>query len=180
MRFRTLVRRTGVRLLLLGVVAAALVTGAGNAQAATTGVTPSGGIAVHLMPVSGSRVAPQDFLSCQIAGPIVTYTYATGELDWYAGDQCPTTLRMQGSTKLFVWGSSNAYAYGSRYDSYYSSASSTGQVYSIFSGQWGVTINVLFFLPPGWTTNPSYACSWFDTAHTQLQCSVTTGPVQTR
>ena len=145
-----------MRLLLVGVVAAALVTGAGNAQA-----------------------SPQDFLSCTIGGPIVTYTYATGELDWQAGDQCNTTLRTQGSTKLFAWGTSSVRAYGSRYDGSYSSASSTGTVYSLFSGQWGVTINLLFFLPSGWTTNPSYACSWFDSAHTQLQCSVTTGPVST-
>ena len=180
MKFRTLVRRAGVRLLLLGVVAAALVTGAGNAQAATTGVTSDGGIAVHLIRTSGSGVSPQDVLSCQIAGPDVWYTYLTGEINWYAGDQCPITLRMQGSTKLFMWGSSSVFAYGTRYDGYYSSASSTGAVYSIYSGTWGVTINVLFFLPAGWTTNPSYACAWFDTAHTQLQCTVTTGPVATQ
>jgi len=181
MRFRALVRRAGVRLLLLGIVATALVTGAGNAQAAaTTSVTSSGGVAFRLIPISSSHIMPQDFLSCQIGGPIVSYTYATGELDWQAGSQCNTTLRMQGSTKLFVWGSSNAFAWGNRYDGNYSSANSSGTAYSIFSGQWGVTINVLFFLPSGWTTNPSYACSWFDSAHTQLQCSVTTGPVSTQ
>lgn len=180
MRFRQLVRRAGVQLVLLGVVAAALVTGAGNAQAATTSVTSSGGITLHLIPMSGSHASPADFLSCEIGGPIVSYTYLTGEMDWQAGDQCNTTLRMQGSTKLFMWGSSSAFAYGNRYDTVATSAMSTGTVYSIYHGQWGVTITILFFLPSGWTTNPSYACSWFDTAHTQLQCNVTTGPVATQ
>ena len=64
MRFHKLIRRAGVQLLLLGVVAAALVTGAGDAQAATTSVTPSGSISIHLVPTAGSHVAPNFFLSC--------------------------------------------------------------------------------------------------------------------
>ena len=116
----------------------------------------------------------------QAAARSRTYTFATGEMDWQAGSQCNTTLRMQGSTDLFAWGSPTPRAYGNRYDVNASSASSTGTAYASYSGQWGVTITVLFFVPPGWTINPGNTCAWVDTAHTQLQCTVTTGPVDTQ
>jgi hypothetical protein len=178
MRFHTLIRRAGTQLVLLGVVAAALVTGAGNAQAATTSVTSSGSISIHLVPAPGTHFAPNFFLSCVVAPPLVTDTFATGTLSWSAGDQCNAALRMQGTTVLFVWGSSNAFQFGSQYDGVFSAASSSGSRGGIFSGLWGVNNNVLFFLPAGWTTTPNGGCFWFDTAHTQVKCTVTTGPIQ--
>jgi hypothetical protein len=178
MRFQKLIRRVGVQLLLLGAVGAALVTGAGDAQAATTGVTPSGGITLHLIPSAGSHVAPQFALSCGVAPPLVNDNFSTGELSWSAGVQCNAALRMQGTTVLFVWGSSQAFQFGSQYDGVFSAASSSGSRFGIFSGLWGVNNNVLFFLPTGWTTNPSGGCFWFNSAHTQVKCTVTTGPIQ--
>ena len=174
MRFRKFVRRAGVQLLLLGVIGAALVTGAGNAQAASTTVTASGGITLNLVRTSG----PQFFLSCGVAPPLVNDNFSNGELSWSAGVQCNAALRMQGTTVLFVWGSSNAFAFGSSYDGTFSAASSSGAQFGNFSGLWGVNNNVLFFLPSGWTTNPSGGCFWFNTAHTQVKGTVTTGPVQ--
>lgn len=170
-------RRVGMQLLLLGAVGTAVVTGAGTAQAATTSVTPSG-IVLHLVPISHSGVSPNFALSCVVAPPLVTDTFATGELSWSAGVQCNTVLRMQGATVLFVWGSSNAFQFGSQYDGNFSAASSSGARFGIFSGLWGVNNNVLFFLPPGFTTNPGFGCFWFNSAHTQVKCTETTGPIQ--
>ncbi len=177
MSLRKLMRRTGLQFLLLGAVATALVTGAGSAQAATTSVTSSG-VVLHLVPVSGSAAGPQFFLSCVVAPPLVNDNFSTGELSWSAGDQCNAVLRMQGTTVLFVWGSSNAFAFGSSYDGNFSAASSSGAQFGIFSGLWGVNNNILFFLPSGWTTTPGAGCFWFDSAHTQVKCTETTGPIQ--
>ncbi|HEX4723089.1 MAG TPA: hypothetical protein VH333_11280 [Pseudonocardiaceae bacterium] len=67
---------------------------------------------------------------------------------------------------------------GSQYDGNFSAASSAGSRSGIFSGLWGVNNNVLIFLPAGDTTNPSGGCVWFNAQHTQVKCTVTTGPIQ--
>jgi hypothetical protein len=153
---RKLIRRAGVQVLLLAAVATALVTGAGAAQAAT----------------------PHFFVSCGVAPPLVTDTFASGELSWSAGVQCNTVVGLQGTTVLYQWGSSQAFQFGSQYNGNFSAASSSGNRFGIFSGLWGVNNNVLITLPPGDTTNPSGGCFWFNTAHTQVKCTVTTGPIQ--
>ncbi|HEX4703351.1 MAG TPA: hypothetical protein VH352_14590 [Pseudonocardiaceae bacterium] len=172
------IRRTGLLLTLMAAAATALVTGAGAAQAATTTVVSSGNaITLNLVPISKSSVAPQFALSCGVAPPLVNDNFSTGELSWSAGVQCNAVVGLQGTTVLFVWGSNQAFQFGSQYNGNFSAASSSGARFGIFSGTWGVNNNVLITLPPGFTTTPGGTCFWFNVQHTQVKCTVTTGPI---
>jgi hypothetical protein len=122
-------------------------------------------------------VTPNIAYSCTVSYPYVNDNFSNGEISWSATVSCNIVLRMQGTTVLFQWGSSNAYAFGSSYDHYASSSTSTGAVYGIFSGTWGVNDNVLLFSPAGYTSTPGAGCYYYNTAHTEIKCTETTGPI---
>lgn len=175
-------------------VAASLIGLGGSAQAAThgsiTATTPNGHVAaagtaaasagqaatVYFTPKrKPGQVGPQAEYSCVVAPPLVNVTQFH-QTSWSGGTQCNIALRQQGTTVLYVWGSSYAYAFGSSYDSVAYAQMSRGGPISTNGGQWGVNNNVLFFSPPGYTSNPNGGCYWYDQAHTQIKCTVTTGP----
>ena len=158
-------------------VATSIVVGGGTADAATTYVS-SNTIHINFVPISHSGVAPAIAVSCGVAPPLVNDNFTTGTLSWSAGVQCNTVVGLQGTTVLFVWGSSQAFQFGSQYNGNFSAASSSGSRAGIFSGLWGVNNNVLITLPAGDTTTPGGTCVWFNPQHTQVKCTVTTGPIQ--
>ncbi|HEV2343129.1 MAG TPA: hypothetical protein VGS97_03480 [Actinocrinis sp.] len=122
-------------------------------------------------------VTPNTPYSCTVSYPYVTDTFSNGEISWTATVSCNIVLRMQGTTVLFQWGSSNAYAFGNSYDNYSSSNTSSGAVYGIFSGTWGVNDNVLLFSPPGYNSTPGAGCYYYNPpANTEIKCTETTGP----
>lgn len=121
--------------------------------------------------------APNVGYSCTVSYPYVNDNFSNGEISWSATVSCNIVLRMQGTTVLFQWGSSNAYAFGSSYDHSASSSTSTGAVYGIFSGTWGVNDNVLLFSPAGYTSTPGAGCYYYNPpSNTEIKCTETTGP----
>jgi hypothetical protein len=147
---------------------------AGASQGSNTAV-PAG--TVLFKPIARPGVVtPNVAYSCIVSYPYVTDNFSNGEISWTATVSCNIVLRMQGTTVLFQWGSPYAYAFGSSYDHYASSSTSTGAVYGIFSGTWGVNDNVLLFSPPGYTSTPGAGCYYYNTAHTEIKCTETTGP----
>lgn len=191
----SLVRKAGV--VSASALAASLIA-AGSAQAATqSSITstkaPSGTTAAKSVVANATQttagtatvtftpkrkpgqVGPMPAYSCAVAPPLVTVNQFH-QTSWSAGTQCNITLRQQGTTVLFVWGSNNATAFGSSYDNVASQEMSTGGPYPTNGGTWAVNNNVLFFSPAGYTSTPGIGCAWWDTAHTQIKCTETTGP----
>ena len=121
------------------------------------------------------QVTPNTAFSCGVSYPTVTDNFSNGEISWSASVSCNIVLRMQGTTALFRWGSSSAYAFGSSYDHYASFSSSSGAVFGIFSGLWGVNNNVLLFIPAGYTTTLGAGCYYVNSS--QIHCTETTGPI---
>jgi hypothetical protein len=161
---------------LLGVFAAVLgAVGLATAPAEAATVPQAG--QVIFTPVSHGKLQPNASFGCSVTNPQVIDTFSTGTLSWSAGEQCSMNLQMQGTTVLFVWGSSNAYAFGSSYNTFKSMNSSTGRVGGIFTGTWGVNNNVLITIPAGYTTTLGAGCAFLNN-NTQLKCTATTGPVQ--
>lgn len=145
--------------------------------AARIGALPAGQAAtVYFTPKRRpGQVGPLPSYGCAVAPPqaIVNQFHQTS---WSAGTQCNISLRQQGTTVLFIWGSNNAYAFGTSYDNVNTSEMSTGGPVSTNGGQWAVNNNVLFFSPPGYTSTPGAGCAYFDQAQTQIKCTETTGP----
>ncbi len=176
-------------------VAATLVTAGGSAQAATHGsitATKAPGAttaAVRPAPLNGAtgaqvtftperepgQVGPLPSYGCVVAPPQVI-TSQFHQSTWSAGTQCNISLRQQGTTVLFVWGSNQATAFGTSYDNVATQEMSTGGPYSTINNQWAVNNNVLFFSPPGYTSTPGAGCAFADQAQTQIKCTETTGP----
>ncbi len=121
------------------------------------------------------QVGPMPAYSCVIAYPqaIVDQFHQT---NWSGGTQCNISLRQQGTTVLFQWGSNQAYAFGSSYDNVNTAEMSTGGPVSTSGGQWAVNNNVLLFSPDGYTSTPGLGCAYADTGQTQIKCTETTGP----
>jgi hypothetical protein len=156
-----------------------IVTGdlaASGAHQGSSTTVPAG--TVLFKPIARSAKATPNLIgySCTVSYPYVNDNFSNGEISWTATVSCNIVLRMQGTTALFQWGNSNAYAFGSSYDHYASSSTSTGAVYGIFSGTWGVNDNVLLFSPSGYTSTPGACCYYYNTAHTEIKCTETTGP----
>lgn len=175
-------------------VTASVIAMGGSAQAAThgsiTATTPTGHASATstVTATAGQpatvtftqkrkpgQVGPLATYSCTIAPPLVN-TNQYHQTTWSAGTQCNISLRQQGTTVLFIWGSPYAYAYGTSYDNYAYSEMSTGGPVSTINNTWGVNNNVLLFSPAGYTSTPGYGCYWYDGAHTQIKCTETTGP----
>jgi hypothetical protein len=193
MRSSSLARRICV--VAASAVTASLAVAGGPAQAATHGSTTvtqvpgqaptparAGTLAagqkatVYFSPKrKPGQVGPLPAYSCVVAPPQVMVTQFH-QATWSAGTQCNISLRQQGTTVLFVWGSNNAYAFGTSYDNVATAEMSTGGPVSTNSGQWAVNNNVLFFSPAGYTSTPGIGCAYFDQAQTQIKCTETTGP----
>lgn len=169
-------------------LAASLVAG-GSAQAAThgtvaatkttstTGAAPAGQPATfYLTPKrKPGQLGPLPTYGCTVAPPLANTTQFH-QTSWSGGTQCNISLRQQGTTVLYIWGSSNAYAFGTSYDNVASAEMSTGGPVSTINNTWGLNNNVLLFSPSGYTTTPGGGCYWYDGAHTQVKCTATTGP----
>jgi hypothetical protein len=177
----SLVRRLGVCVAAVG-TAVMLIATPGAASAASpsragsatfTGPTATAGT-VTLTPVAGKGVRPRTTFTCSISYPYVTDNFSNGNIAWSAANSCSTVLRMQGTTVLYQWGSTNAYAFGSSYDNYSTYNSSSGSVYGIYSGNWGVNNNVLLFIPAGYTTTVGGGCYYANSS--EIQCTATSGP----
>ncbi len=188
----SLARKIGV--VSASAVAASLIAAGGSAQAATQlsttttkapGATTAAKAGPHVTAGAATvtftrnrkpgEVGPMPAYSCAVAPPLVNVSQFH-QTTWSAGTQCNISLRQQGTTVLFVWGSNNATAFGTSYDNVASAEMSTGGPYSTNGGTWAVNNNVLFFSPAGYTSTPGGGCAWFDTAHTQIKCTETTGP----
>ncbi len=151
--------------------------GATGIHHASSTTVPAG--TVLFKPIARPGVATPNLIgySCTVSYPYVNDNFSNGEISWTATVSCNIVLRMQGTTALFRWGNSNAYAFGSSYDHYASSSTSTGAVYGIFSGTWGVNDNVLLFSPAGYTSTPGAGCYYYNPpANTEIKCTETTGP----
>jgi hypothetical protein len=122
-----------------------------------------------------ASASTQASFTCSVTYPYVTDDYTTGHISWSAAVGCSIVLRMQGTTVLFPWGSNSAYAYGSSYDNYSSYNTSTGGIYGIHNGLWGVNNNVLIFIPAGYTTTLGAGCYYVNSS--QIHCTATTGPI---
>jgi hypothetical protein len=155
--------------------AAAVSGGAQATQGSNTAVRTE---TVTFKPIAHPGVVtPNTAYACTVSYPYVNDNFSNGEISWTATVSCNITLRMQGTTVLFQWGSSNAYAFGTSYDHTASSSTSTGAVYGIFSGTWAVNDNVLLFSPAGYTSTPGAGCAYYNPpANTQIKCTETTGP----
>jgi hypothetical protein len=81
---------------------------------------------------------------------------------------------MQGTTVLYTWYDNWVVAYGSQYNAYTTSASSSGNTY-VSGGTYGINHNVLITVPPGSTTTVSGGCAWVSS--NQIKCTATTGPI---
>lgn len=185
MRARSLIRMVGTSLVALGAAAAVTLSGAGTAQAATTSQN-----LVHSAIVGTARFAstttielalrstanPLVAVSCIVSFPNATTDFSSGEISWTAYTQCSVPLSMQGTTVLYQWGSSSAFAFGNAYNAFTSFSRSSGNIFGIFSGTWGINHNVLLTLPAGDTTTPGAGCAYVNSAHTQIECHETTGP----
>ena len=147
---------------------------ASGARQAASAAVPAGNVRFTPVARPGQAAANIAF-TCGVSYPYVTDTFSNGEISWSASVSCNIVLRMQGTTALFRWGSSNAYAFGSGYDHYASYSSSSGAVYGIFNGTWGVNNNVLLFIPPGYTTTVGAGCYYVNSS--QIHCTETTGPI---
>jgi hypothetical protein len=191
----SLARKIGV--VSASAVAASLIAAGGSAQAATrlsitstkapgattaaksvakAGAPAASGASVTFTPKrKPGQVGPMPAYACVVAYPVATVTQFH-QTSWSGGTQCNITLRQQGTTVLFQWGSNQAYAFGTSYDNFATAEMSTGGPVSTSGGQWAVNNNVLFFSPAGYTSTPNGGCAWFDTAHTQIKCTITTGP----
>ncbi|MDI5967731.1 hypothetical protein POF50_031320 [Streptomyces sp. SL13] len=166
----------------LGLGAALVLTGSGQALAApapahsAASATTTGGS--HLL-VTFTRAAtarsPKVTFGCSVTYPEVTDTFSNGEFSWSAAVSCSVALHMQGTTAFYQWGSSNAYAFGSSYNNTATSNQSTGAVYGIHTGQWGVNNNVDIFPPAGYTTTLSSGC--YNVNASDIHCTSTSGPV---
>src|SRR5882672_9809105 len=128
------IRRAAALLGALIAAAAMTVAAPAAAQAAqpTTAIARPAAVAqpaagtVVFTPIAKHGVVPAASFACSVTYPYVTDTYSTGEFSWSAAVGCNIVLRMQGTTVLFQWGSSNAYAFGSSYDHYASYSTSAG------------------------------------------------------
>jgi hypothetical protein len=156
--------------------------GSGSAQAAgsrtAAPVTHAGAGATTLtFTKAGSGVSPMTAFTCSVTYPYVTDTYSTGEIAWSAQVSCSISLHMQGTTVLYQWGSSSAYAFGSSYNNISSFNSSSGSIYGIHSGLWGVNNNVDIFPPAGYTTTLGAGCYYVNGSPSDIHCTATTGPI---
>lgn len=166
-----------------GVAAAlglAAYAGAGPAQAAAGGTgqaalpRTSTTITFHK---TGSGMSPATTFACSVTYPYVTDTYSNGEISWTAQVSCSISLHMQGTTAFYQWGSSSAYAFGTSYNDTSSLNTSSGAVYGIHSGQWGVNNNVDLFPPAGYTTTLGAGCYYVNGSPSDIHCTATSGPV---
>lgn len=161
----------------LGLVAAA---GTGSAQAAesrTASAAPAGTSTTITFHKTGSGVSPMTSFTCSVTYPYVTDTYSTGEISWSAQVSCSISLHMQGTTVLYQWGSNSAYAFGSSYNDISSFNSSSGAVYGIHTGLWGVNNNVEIYPPSGYTTTLGAGCYYVNGSPSDIHCTATTGPI---
>jgi hypothetical protein len=149
---------------------------AAGAHQDSVGPVPVPGGSVRFTPIARpGQVTPNTAFTCGVSYPFVNDNFSNGEISWSASVSCNIVLRMQGTTVLFRWGSSSAYAFGSSYDNYSSFNSSSGAVYGIFSGTWGVNNNVLLFIPAGYSTTLGAGCYYVNSS--QIHCTETTGPI---
>ncbi len=175
-------RRTAALLATLALAGSFFAAGQSSAQAATpqpgvrVAATPSGPAGtITFTRAARPGLAPAASFSCSVTYPYVTDTFSTGEFSWSAAVGCSISLQMQGTTVLYQWGSSNAFAFGSSYNNYSSYNTSSGTYYGIHSGQWGVNNNVLITIPAGWTTTVNGGCYYANS--TQIHCTAITGPI---
>lgn len=165
--------------------AAAVFMSAGTASAATTTSAREskptaqttvrhigGGVAARIVLRSTRTNAT---LGCIVYAPEATVTYSNGEINWSGSTECSIVLHMYGTTVLYPWGSTSAYAFGSQINGDYSYATSSGDVYGVFGGTWGVNNNMDIYIPAGYTTTLSSGCSWVVT-NSEFECTATTGP----
>jgi hypothetical protein len=132
------------------------------------------GVAAKVTLTKGSD-RPNTALSCVIYDPDVTVTYSNGEISWSGSTACNVVLHMYGTTVLYRWGSSSAYAFGSQINGYYSYATSSGAVYGIYGGSWGVNNNMDIYIPAGYTATLGGGCHWV-VVNSEFECTATTGP----
>lgn len=160
------------------------VAGSGSAQAAdtaptttaTTRVAHPGTTTELTFTKAATGRSPKVTFTCSITYPYVTDTFLTGEFKWTSQVSCSIPLHMQGTTVLFQWGSSSAYAFGSSYNNTATVNNSNGDVYGIHTGVWGVNNNVELFPPAGYTTTMGAGC-YYVTEPTDIHCTATTGPI---
>lgn len=154
--------------------------GAGSAQAAAgepAAAAPAHAGVTVTFHKTGSGVSAMTSFACTVTYPYVTDTYSNGEISWSAQVSCTVPLHMQGTTALFQWGSSNAWAFGSGYNNTSANNASSGAVYGIHTGQWGVNNNVDLFPPSGYTTTLGAGCYYVNGSPSDIHCTATTGPV---
>jgi len=164
----------------LGLAASLACAGAGSAQAAGNGTTPAapaGTNATITFHRTGSGASPMSTFTCSVTYPYVTDTYATGEISWSAQVSCSISLHMQGTTALYQWGSGSAYAFGSGYNNTSSFNTSSGDIFGIHTGLWGVNNNVDIFPPAGYTTTLGVGCYYVNGSPSDIHCTATTGPI---
>jgi hypothetical protein len=185
MTFRLFVSRISAAAGALGIAVAIVAASPGLAaaqsapthQATATTSTTGGAVADRIIftPIAHKGAAPATAFACSVSYPEVTDTFSNGEFSWSASVSCNIVLRMQGTTVLYQWGSSSAFAFSSSYDHSASFSSSSGAYYGIFSGTWGVNNNVLLFIPSGYTTTLGGGCYY--ATSTEIHCTATTGPI---
>jgi hypothetical protein len=164
-----------------GILAATAGTASASTATTTAPVRPASSTAKAAVPSDTvvftpvGRAAPHTTFGCSVTAPEVTDTFSNGEFTWSAAVSCSITLEMQGTTVLYQWGSSSAYAFGSSYNDTSSYNTSSGSDYGIYNGTWGVNNNVLLFVPAGYTTTIGSGCYYATT--TEIHCTVTTGPI---
>jgi hypothetical protein len=187
-----LIRTAAASLATLGAAVAFTLSGVGAAQAAAApqqvahqAGTGTGAASGHLVPGASSikltlhptsSVTPNTSFTCIVSFPSVTVIFASGEISWTASTQCSIPLSMQGTTVLYQWGSSSAFAFGNAYNAFTSFSTSSGSIFGIFGGSWGVNHNVLLTFPAGFTSTPGAGCSFASSADNPVICHETTGP----
>jgi hypothetical protein len=179
---RPLARKAGQMLAALGIAASLIIVGQSAADAVTSApatdvvLAPSGQAgSITFTPLPSAGLTSQATFSCSVTYPYVTHSFVTGHFTWSAAVGCNISLHMRGTTALYQWGNSIAYAFGSSYNNVSSYNTSSGSAYGP-KGSWGVNNNVDLFIPPGYTTTVGGGCYYLNSS--TIHCTATTGPFQ--
>jgi hypothetical protein len=168
----------------LGLAAALLVGTAGLASASPAPTVPAPTAAVASTNHSGQAgyitftkkstdaAHPNATFGCSLGYPQVTTNFQTKEVQWSGGISCSISLGLYGTTVLYYWPGGPNYAYGNQINTTASSAVSSGVIYGLSNGSYGLNFNVDITPPAGWTTTVGGGCSYINA--TQILCTTTT------